>query len=306
MLMKSVSLRDVCGNLKTVVKPVDPATLSSLTDLKALFSLQSSAVILKEGKIIAEDVDVSSLFKDNSEEGNEQLALELLDCPPPCDDYEAEGAHLSLDELQRNEVEQYLVESKVAFLAGEVSEKQMNGLQSLEDAYLGLPKPASSASDSSSMTNNDIRNPRNPPHPPAAPNAPNAAAPNNNHQHHHHHWLSLGLLMRVAVSMFLMLQRPSRTRILSVSLLVTAHLVEVSGLRATLLGLLKSVIAGRFERSQVLDLALNVEAWVQSGCAVPQAAPLTAATEGGAIDSFNPFVEVLYTMQAFFFSLAPR
>lgn len=124
-----------------------------------------------------------------------------------------------------------------------------------------------------------------------APPRPAAAAPPAAN------WLSLGLVLRVCVSLFFMMQNPSNARILSLSLALTLHVLEVTGLGYMLLGACKAALTALLGRTPLLDSMTHLEAWITAGCAVP---PTVPEEPPGLIR------EVLYFFQGLLFSLVPQ
>lgn len=117
-------------------------------------------------------------------------------------------------------------------------------------------------------------------------------------------WLTIELLVRLAVSAFFLLQNPSQSRLATVTLGAVLHLLEASGLGLALLLAVKSLVLSCFGaplgpagggRARLLQGVAGLEGWLAAGCPVP-AAPERA----------NPLQSAAVLLQALVFSLAPR
>ena len=123
--------------------------------------------------------------------------------------------------------------------------------------------------------------------PPPAPVPPVAAAPRQ--------WLTLGLLLRVAVTAFSMLPRPGLGRVYFMFFAFVMHLLEFSGLGVMLLARLMSLARGGGGSEGAAEEAQAWEGWFARGCPVPAPGPEKSLVS-----------DAVCILHAFVFSLAPR
>ena len=268
--MPRIIVRDALRRRPTLEHPF--ADSESVAEVRAFAAekWEISPALFFESRLLGDETDLRLL----SEEATFHMEAIALS--------QDEGPALALDVESSAAAEKWLLERRSEALemiaGGEASagatvslesiESVANALEELSEPTKGIPAEAPGA-------------------PPPAPAPQVAAAPRQ--------WLSLGLLLRLAVSTFFMLQRPSRARVYSISLAVALHVLEVSGLGLVLLAGLKSLVVGGVHSHCLAEQAQALESWVARGCPVPAPGP-----QRGIVS------ESMCVAQAFVFSLAPR